>query len=249
MLDAVLGVTGLAAAAVKLADGAAAHVTGGLHGELDDVEQVHGDLRVREHPLHGRLVDGAHVDGDDPDGVAPLLRGASQPVRGVVGGAALDLAEQPLVAGQVVEAGVPPVSEQDILAGLLVAPPPGTAAAVLVNAQVSDRRDLLPEDRVRLLPERPVRGRPRHAVVPGRLRRGDPPLRDLVPAVLQQPPGDPAPRRDLRRPLGERALRAVPVPARQAPFLQEEVYFPAPVPDVPRTGHHPVVHTLGYRPA
>jgi hypothetical protein len=68
-------------------------------------------------------------------------------------------------------------------------------------------------------------------------------------AVLQQAAGDPAPRRDLRRPLGERALRAVPVPACQPALLQEEIYFPASVPDIPRTGHHPVVHALGYRPA
>ena len=135
-----------------------------------------------------------------------------------------------------------------MLAGLLVGPPPGTAAAVLVNAQVSDWRDLLPEDRVRLLPERPVRRRPRHAVVPGRLRRGDPPLRDLVSAVLQQAPGDPAPRRDLRRPLGDVPCGQSPFPHARRRFSRKRSTSRLPY----RTSHGQVTTrscTLGYGPA
>ena len=52
VLDAVFGVAGLPAAAVELADRAAAHVASGLDGELDDVEQVHGDRGPRQHPAH-----------------------------------------------------------------------------------------------------------------------------------------------------------------------------------------------------
>jgi hypothetical protein len=44
--EAVPGVAGPAAAAVFLPDRAAPHIAGGLDGELDDVEQVHGDLRA-----------------------------------------------------------------------------------------------------------------------------------------------------------------------------------------------------------
>src|SRR5690349_1678756 len=74
---------------------------------------------------------------------------------------------RPLTAGQVIKAGVPPVREKGVLAGLLVAPPPCASAAVLVNAQVSDRFRVLAEDCAGLLPERGVRGRPRDAVAPG----------------------------------------------------------------------------------
>jgi len=70
------GVAGLAAAPVLLPDRAAAHVVHGFHGEPDDVEQVHGDFRLRQHPFHCRQVNGAHVDGDDLDGVPPGRRGA-----------------------------------------------------------------------------------------------------------------------------------------------------------------------------
>ena len=188
VLDAVFGVAGLPAAAVELADRAAAHVASGLDGELDDVEQVHGDRGPRQHLLHGGLVDRAHVDGRDFHGVPPGRPGAVRPVRGVIRCAALDRSQQPLVPGQVVEAGVPPVGDQDILAGLLVLPPPGPAAAVLVHAQVSDRFRVIRQGRVRLLRERGVRGRPRHTVMPGCFRRGDAPLRDLVPAVPGTPP-------------------------------------------------------------
>jgi len=181
VLDPVLGVTGLPAAAVELTDRAAPHVAGGFHGKLDDVEQVHGDLRARQHPLHRGLVDRAHAGGDDLDRVAPVLRGAGQPVRSVIGGAAFGLAEHALGAGQVVEAGVPAVRDQDVLSGPLIAPPPGSAAAVLVNARVSDRFRVRAENRVRFPGERFVRGRPRDAVVPGGFRWGDAPFGEPRP--------------------------------------------------------------------
>ena len=67
--------------------------------------------RARQHPADGGREDRAHVDGDDLHGVPPGRRGAGQPVRGVISGAAFYLAEQALAAVQVVEAGVPPVRE------------------------------------------------------------------------------------------------------------------------------------------
>ena len=208
VLDAVLGVAGPAAAPVLAADHPAAHVAGHLHGQVHDVEQVHGDLRARQHPAHRAGVDAAHVDRHDPDRVPPARGGPRQPVRGVISGAALHLAQQPLLPGQVEEAGVPPVREQQVLPGLLVTLPAGPAAAVLVDAQVRHRRGGLLQHRVRRGGERLVRHRPGDPGVPGRLRRGDPALGDLGPGLLPQPRREPAPRRHLRQPLGERLAAA-----------------------------------------
>ena len=105
-----------------------------------------GDGRARQHPPDRGGEDRAHVDGDDLHRVAPGRRGAGQPVRGVIGRAALDLAEQALVPVQVVEADVPPVRELHVFPGIGVLPPAGPAAAVLVNAQVSDRGRLFLQD-------------------------------------------------------------------------------------------------------
>ena len=168
------------------------------------MEQVHGDLRAGQHPAHRRGIDGAHVDRHDPDRVPPGRGGLRQPVRGVIGGAALHLAQQPLLPGQVKEAGVPPVGEQQVLPGVRVQRPPGPAAAVLIDAQVRHRRGRLLQHRARRGGERRMRHRPRHPGVPGRLRRGDPPPGDLGPGLLPQPGRQPAPRRHLRHPLGER---------------------------------------------
>jgi hypothetical protein len=41
---------------------------------------------------------------------------------------------------------VPAVRDENVLSGLLIAPPPGAAAAVLVDAQVSDRFRVPSED-------------------------------------------------------------------------------------------------------
>jgi fructosamine-3-kinase len=79
----------------------------------------------------------------------PARPGWRRPVRGVIGGQALGLAQHVLLPGQVVETGVPPVRQLHVLSGLLVAPPPGPAALVLVNAQVRDRSSRLAQDPVR----------------------------------------------------------------------------------------------------
>ena len=114
VLDAVLGVAGAAAAPVLAADYPAAHVAGHFHGQVDDVEQVHRDPRAGQHPAHRGRIDRAHVDRDDPDRVPPGGGGLRQPVRGVIGGAALHLPQQALIPGQVEKAGVPPVCEQQV---------------------------------------------------------------------------------------------------------------------------------------
>jgi hypothetical protein len=62
----------------------------------------------------------AHVNGDDLDGVPPGRRCLGQPVRRVIGGAAHHLPLQPLIAGQAGKASVPPVREQNVLAGLRI---------------------------------------------------------------------------------------------------------------------------------
>ena len=95
VLDAVLGVAGPAAPAVLAADHAAAHVAGHLDGQVDDVEQVDGDLRAGQHPAHRRGVNGAHVDRHDLDRVPPGGSGPGQPVRGVIRGTAFGLPSSP----------------------------------------------------------------------------------------------------------------------------------------------------------
>jgi hypothetical protein len=120
------------------------------------VEQVRGRRRAQEHAADRRGVDAAQVDAHDLDRVPPGRGGAGQPVRGVVGGAAF-LAQQPLLAVQVEEAGVPPVRQQGVVPGPLIDGEAGPAAAVLVNAQVRHRRCGLVQERVRGGGERVVR--------------------------------------------------------------------------------------------
>ena len=146
-------------------------------GQLDDVEQVGGQRRAGQHPADRRGVDAAQVDADDLDRVPPRRGGAGQPVRGVIGGAALHLAQQPLPAVQVEEAGVPPVREQGVLPGLLIDGEAGPAAAVLIDAQVRHWRRRLAQQRVRGGGERLMRDRPGDPGMPGCLGRGDPPAR------------------------------------------------------------------------
>ena len=205
---------------------------------MNDVEQVHDELRAGQHAAHRRGIDAAHVDRDDPDRVPPGRAGQRQPVRGVIGGAALHLAQQPLVPGQVKEAGVPPVRQQHVLPGVLIQPPLGTTAAVLVDAQVRDPGGRLLQQRIGPGGERVMRGRPGHAVAPGRLRRGDPPLGDLVSGLVPEPLRHPAPGRDLRNPFGERltlAVRATAFPAPLAPPHPHLVLAPG---HIPRAGQH-----------
>jgi len=85
--------------------------------------------------------------------------------------------------------------------------------------------------------------------MPGRLRRGDPPLRDLVPGLLPQPGRDPAPRRNLRQLLGERLALTVPVPAFPAPLDPPRAHRVVGPAHVPRPGQHQLMHPRRDRPA
>jgi hypothetical protein len=71
-----------------------AHVADRLVGELDEVEQIHRQDRVRQHPADRRGVDAAQVDADHLDRLPPRRGGPGQPVRGVIGGTGLHLAQQ-----------------------------------------------------------------------------------------------------------------------------------------------------------
>ena len=175
--------------------------------------------------------------------------GLGQPVRGVIGGAALHLAQQPLIPGQVKEAGVPPVCEQQVFPGPLIDAPPGTAAAVLINAQVRHQGRGLLQHRASGGRERVMRGRPGDPGVPGRLRRRDPALADLGAGLLPQPGCQTAPRRHLRQRLGERLPRAPLVQALPAALDPAGPHPVAGPPDIPRPGQHGVMPPGRDRPA
>jgi hypothetical protein len=85
--------------------------------------------------------------------------------------------------------------------------------------------------------------------VPGRLRWRDPPLGDLGPGLLPQPPREPAARRHLRHPLSERLAIAAwrhAFPAALDPAHRHRVSAPA---DIPRPGQHGVMPAARDRPA
>ena len=109
---------------------------------------------------------------------------------------------------------------------------------MLVDAQVRHRRRGLLQQRVRPGSERPVRDRPGHAVAPGRLRRGDAALRDLRRGLLPQPPGQPAPRRHLRHPLGERLPLTLPGFTFPAPLHPPHLHRIQAPGHIPRPGQH-----------
>ncbi|WP_460783931.1 hypothetical protein [Nonomuraea fastidiosa] len=91
---------------------------------------------------HGGLEDGAHVDRDEehlsPSGCLTL----GEPAGDGGDGTAFDLAEQPLIPGQVHEADKSPVACGRPGAGGLLRYPAGPTAAHLVNAQHDDRSGL-----------------------------------------------------------------------------------------------------------
>jgi hypothetical protein len=175
--------------------------------------------------------------------------GPGQPVRGVIGRAALHLPQQPLLAGQVEEAGVPPVREHGVLPGPLIDGEPRPAAPVLIDPQVRHRSRVLVQYRVRRGGERAVHHRPGDPGVPGRLRRGDPPLGDLGAGLLPQPGRDPAPRWQGRHLLGERLARALLVAALPPHFDPPQVHRVAGPAHIPRPGQHRLMHPVRDRAA
>ncbi len=204
---------------------------------------------MRQHPADRRGVDRAHVDGRHLDRVPPRRAGLPHPVRGVIGGAALDLAQQPMVAGQVKEAGMPAVGQQHVLPAARIDGEPGPAAAVLIDAQVHHRGRRLAQHRFRLIDERPVRGRPGHLLAPARLGHRAAPPGYLRARQLPQPRREPAPPRNLGQGLGERpapALAVAALPASLQPARRHLVQAP---PQVTRAGQHVLVHSPRERPA
>ena len=112
---------------------------------------------------------------------------------------------------------------------------------MLIDAQVRHQGGGLVQHRVRGRGERLVRDRPRHPGVPGGLRRGDPALADLGAGLLPQPGHQPAPRRYLRHPLGERLAAAAWLVAFPAALDPPHRHLVAGPPHVPRPGQHCVM--------
>lgn len=110
---------------------------------------------------HGGLEDGAHVDRDEehlsPSGCLTL----GEPAGDGGDGTAFDLAEQPLIPGQVHEADKSPVACGRPGAGGLLRYPAGPTAAHLVNAQHDDRSGLGGQHPQSVLGERRRHDRPR----------------------------------------------------------------------------------------
>ena len=113
---------------------------------------------------------------------------------------------------------------------------------MLIDPQVYYRRRRRAQQRVRGGGERLMRDRPGDPGMPGRLRRGDPPLGDLVRGLLAQPGRDPAPRRQGRRPFGERRTRALLVLALPPHLDPPQLHHVPGAAHVPRPGHHRLVH-------
>ena len=137
-------VAAVAAAAVELPDGAAPHVLVGLYGQPGSMAT--GQRRYLG-ARHRRTADAkiAHMSMATTSTASRQAARRLPAIRGVIGCAALDLAEQAWFRpGQ---ADVPPVRELHRFPGVRVLPPPGPAAAALVNAQVSDRQALAPGSR------------------------------------------------------------------------------------------------------
>lgn len=126
----------LAAAPAAVGHGdPAADLGEGLVRQLHQVEVVHDQGGLRQDLADRRLEDRAHVDRDVPDRVAPGLVAVGQPGDDRLGGAAFDLPEQALLAGQVDEADVPTVHGGLPDPGGLVGDPSRPASADLVDTE------------------------------------------------------------------------------------------------------------------
>ena len=114
----------------------------GLVGQLHDVEMVDDQLGVRQDLPDRGLEDRAHVDRGEPHAVAPLGSALAEPVDDRLGGAALDLPEQTLPAGQVTQSDVPAVDAGTPRTRDLVEHPLRAAPADLVDTEDLNRSGL-----------------------------------------------------------------------------------------------------------
>lgn len=113
----------------------AADLGEGLVRQLHEVEVVHDQSHLCQDAADRRLEDRAHVDRDVPDRAAPVLVAVGQPVDDRLGGAAFDLPEQALLAGQVDEADAPTVHGGLPDSGDLVGDPSRPASVDLVDTE------------------------------------------------------------------------------------------------------------------
>jgi hypothetical protein len=118
---------------------AAADLGDGPVGQLHHVEVVDDQHRVGQGFADGGLEHRAHVDRDSLDLLAPGGWASGEPVDHRRAGAALDLGEQPLPAGQIDEADVPAVDGGGPRRGDLVETPARLTPANLVDAQHGHR--------------------------------------------------------------------------------------------------------------
>jgi len=229
---------------VDLAAAAAAVVPGhplphggdGGVGEPDQVEVVHHDLCLRHGVGDGSPVGRARVDRDELDPLAELFGLGVEPAGDVATGAAQHLAEQPLSAVEVDEAGVPPVYQHP-LPGDWVLFPPWPTAAGLVDAQHPGRRRRS-EVAIGDLHERRMRGRPGHPERVGNLADRAVRVPDRDADRLPQPPRGPRTGRQLTDRLGEALPLAQRLPAPPPALVPHHRDRPCPIRDVARGRRH-----------
>jgi hypothetical protein len=192
--------------------------------ELHHVEVINNEDGLRQRLTDRGLEDRAHVDRDVAHCVTPGLAALPEPVGHGLGGAALDLPEQSLPAGQVAHADVPPVHAGLPCLADLVEHPLRPAPPGLVDPEDLDRAGLGGQHHGRVRGERRRDHRPRHIMVTGRLHDRAPTVGDRGARRRAQPCGHPMPGRDLRYRLGERPsrtrLHVAPPPAFDPPQLQ-----------------------------
>ena len=166
----------------------AAHGRDGLVGQLHDVEVVDHQGGVRQVLADGGPVGRAHVDRHRLHAVTPGRVARGQPGPGIGGGAALDLPQQALAAGQIGEPGVPAVGDLLEYPGLGVEREPGPAPAGLIDPQRLHRLRLGGQHRGGPGDERRRHHRPGHAHVPPGRAMVRPPTATAAPAASRSRP-------------------------------------------------------------
>jgi hypothetical protein len=206
---------------------------------------VDHDRGVGQADTDGGPVAGGHVDRDVADLLPPGERSGGEPGQDVGGGTALDLAEQPLAARGIDEAGVPAVRGGLPPAGVRILPPLHPAAAGLVDPQDRDR----------------FQGRLRHLASCGAegVHHGWPGQPQVTPGLddrgsgvthppsgcLPQPGGDPCPRRDLAHVLGEALAWAGGLGAVPAALVPHQLQLPFAEGQIAGAGDRVALHACG----
>ena len=187
---------------------------------------VDHDRRVRQQPLGAqrRRVHRGRIDRHVLDSLPELRCSCLQPFDHRGAGAAGALSQQPLLAVQIDEPGVPRIHPHPPLRFAAVLPS-GSATAGLVDPQ-HPHRFRLDQPRFGVFDEGAVRGRPRHSMRGSDLRYRPGRIPDRRPDLGTQPARGPRPRRHLGYRLGERpdpAGRLPASPSRLAPAHQDSI--------------------------